>query len=704
MTPDTGHAFVDLHCHTSRQLRQPGGSARGGPRRARPRADPSRDHRPRPDRRRAARPRRCPGRPDRDRRRGDQDPRWRPDRRLPRRGRAAGHAGDRDDRGDPGAGRTRRGAASLRPPPRVGRQGRGARGARGAGRARRLGRDLQRARPRRVGQREGRDVRPRARPARDVGERRPLHARGRRRLHGAHRRPVHGRGPAGGPVERPDRRRSGHVLRAAADADGQARPACARQRPGRRHGRRPRGPSRGSASHDRRATGPSVDGGRARLDPTLGADAGPQPRDGPRRPAARPRASDASDRDAVEQLSLGRRLRQPRTIISLVVPLLLLVLLARTLPGFDLERTPRHHRRGEPAAAPGRVPRSTTWASRSAAGAGRCCSAAAATSSARATATEIIFISGSSTASCRPSSATSTGRTCSRSTRPCRSAGPSGPSSSSASSTCSRSRSSAWPPASSSFRDGLPPIVQIVFALGIGVVIVLAAGLLTLRNFGRRIILRLPLPHRVVELYDRFEEGVFGAVGAPRQMPILVVLTGLIWATEAMRLFLVVEALGFPGVHLGISGAFFVALRRLAPHRRAPHAGRPGHRRDRRRGHPDRSSTACPPRGAWRSCSWIGRSACSRSSCSGASRTCCRRSGGAAACAFPRPRRPLPAPSRAAAWRRDSRPHGSASSGDGTQGPTRGHPHRHGPHRTSPSRAPSGAGIRYQRVIQGPGP
>ena len=29
------------------------------------------------------------------------------------------------------------------------------------------------------------------------------------------------------------------------------------------------------------------------------------------------------------------------------------------------------------------------------------------------------------------------------------------------------------------------------------------------RNFGRRIIIRLPLPHRVVEFYERFEEGVF---------------------------------------------------------------------------------------------------------------------------------------------------------------------------------------------------
>ena len=34
----------------------------------------------------------------------------------------------------------------------------------------------------------------------------------------------------------------------------------------------------------------------------------------------------------------------------------------------------------------------------------------------------------------------------------------------------------------------------------------------------------------------------------------------LIWSTEAIRLFLVVEALGFGDVHLGISGAFFVAL------------------------------------------------------------------------------------------------------------------------------------------------
>ena len=110
-----------------------------------------------------------------------------------------------------------------------------------------------------------------------------------------------------------------------------------------------------------------------------------------------------------------------------------------------------------------------------------------------------------------------------------------------------------------SFRTGLPPAIQVVFGLGVAVIIVLAIGLLTMRNFGRRILLVLPVPHRVVEYYDRFEEGVFGAIGL-RHLPPLIVVTGLIWTTEALRLYLVVLALNFTDVHLGPSGAFFVAL------------------------------------------------------------------------------------------------------------------------------------------------
>jgi uncharacterized protein (TIRG00374 family) len=110
-----------------------------------------------------------------------------------------------------------------------------------------------------------------------------------------------------------------------------------------------------------------------------------------------------------------------------------------------------------------------------------------------------------------------------------------------------------------SFRTGFPSEIQIVAAIGVGVMLLLALGLLTLRNFGRRILLRLPLPQRALELYDRFEEGVFGAVGL-RALPRLIVITGLIWATESLRLYLVVQALAFPGVQLGLSGAVFVAL------------------------------------------------------------------------------------------------------------------------------------------------
>jgi len=67
------------------------------------------------------------------------------------------------------------------------------------------------------------------------------------------------------------------------------------------------------------------------------------------------------------------------------------------------------------------------------------------------------------------------------------------------------------------------------------------------------------LPHKVVDFYERFEEGVFGSVGA-RGLPMLGVLTVLIWMTEAMRLYFVIRALGFADVDLGISGAMFVAL------------------------------------------------------------------------------------------------------------------------------------------------
>ena len=108
-----------------------------------------------------------------------------------------------------------------------------------------------------------------------------------------------------------------------------------------------------------------------------------------------------------------------------------------------------------------------------------------------------------------------------------------------------------------SFRAGLSPEVQLVFAIGIVVIAVLAVGLFLVRNFGSRIVRRMPLPARIVEFYDRFEEGLF-SINA-RQVPILAIVTVLIWATEALRLYFVVLAMGF-NLPLGLSGGLFVAL------------------------------------------------------------------------------------------------------------------------------------------------
>jgi uncharacterized protein (TIRG00374 family) len=282
----------------------------------------------------------------------------------------------------------------------------------------------------------------------------------------------------------------------------------------------------------------------------------------PENPAAKGSVEDAAPGDAerveADQLSLVRRLRQPRTIVSIVVPILLLVLFVRSLPGFKLDELP------------GKILSANPWLLLAAFGVhymGFPLRGARWAYLVRGTgfplrirdATEIIFLSW--LVNClvpaklgdvyrayllKINSPVSLSRTFG---------------------TVFIERvldlftivTLGLAAGFVSFRNGLPGDVQLVFAAGLVFVAALGAGLLTMRNFGRRLLVRLPLPHRILELYDRFEEGVFLAAGL-RALPRLVFLTVLIWATEATRLYLVVEALGFPEVHLGISGAFFVAL------------------------------------------------------------------------------------------------------------------------------------------------
>ena len=282
--------------------------------------------------------------------------------------------------------------------------------------------------------------------------------------------------------------------------------------------------------------------------------------EGPERPpGAEPGRQPGAEPVQPEQMSLARRLRHPRTIVSIIVPLVLLVLVVLNIEGFQLDRLPGIILGSNPllllAAFAiyylGFPLRGYRWA---------LLLRSAGTEVRVRDSTEIIFISW--LVNClvpaklgdvyrayllRVNFLVSLSRTFG---------------------TVFIERvfdlfaiailglaAGFW-----SFRTGLPPEVQIVFGLGVVVVIALAIGLYTVRNFGRRTLVRLPLPAKgkLLEFYDRFEEGVFAI--NPRQVPYLALVTALIWATEALRLLLVIEALGFTDVQLGISGAFFVAL------------------------------------------------------------------------------------------------------------------------------------------------
>ena len=175
-----------------------------------------------------------------------------------------------------------------------------------------------------------------------------------------------------------------------------------------------------------------------------------------------------------------------------------------------------------------------------------------------------------------------------------------------------------------SFRSGLPPAIQVVFGVGVVVIGILAVGLFTMRNFGRRIIVALPLPHVVRDFYDRFEEGVFGAMVVRQHAhPRLPDRPDLADRGAA-------PVPGGPGARVRgrLARAVGGDLRRadrLAADRRAAQPRRPGHRRSRRRSASCTSAMACRcPRRPRSRCS-IGSSASSRSSCSARSSTSSRR-------------------------------------------------------------------------------
>ena len=105
------------------------------------------------------------------------------------------------------------------------------------------------------------------------------------------------------------------------------------------------------------------------------------------------------------------------------------------------------------------------------------------------------------------------------------------------------------------FGAQLPPATRFIFLFGLLLVVLIVAGLAAMRYLSPYI--RRVVPHRLERVYGLFEEGTLGSL-RPRALPLLLLLTALIWTAESLRLLFVIEAMG--GLDLGLPAIMFVAL------------------------------------------------------------------------------------------------------------------------------------------------
>jgi glycosyltransferase 2 family protein len=104
-----------------------------------------------------------------------------------------------------------------------------------------------------------------------------------------------------------------------------------------------------------------------------------------------------------------------------------------------------------------------------------------------------------------------------------------------------------------SFGRAVPPEVLLLMQAGLGLVVLVVIGLVSMRRL-RPLIERL-LPARLHEQYARFEHGTLSSF---RGLPVIVAWTGLAWAGEVARLYLVTLSLGLGGIAQSV--IVFVAL------------------------------------------------------------------------------------------------------------------------------------------------
>ncbi len=105
------------------------------------------------------------------------------------------------------------------------------------------------------------------------------------------------------------------------------------------------------------------------------------------------------------------------------------------------------------------------------------------------------------------------------------------------------------------FQGHLNSWTERLFIIGIVLTILLVIGLMSMRYLSP--LIRRALPQRFHDFYARFEEGTLSSF-RPSRLPILLLLTIVVWLGESMRLFFVIEAMG--GLGLSLSAIIFVAL------------------------------------------------------------------------------------------------------------------------------------------------
>lgn len=105
------------------------------------------------------------------------------------------------------------------------------------------------------------------------------------------------------------------------------------------------------------------------------------------------------------------------------------------------------------------------------------------------------------------------------------------------------------------FGAQMPPATRVIFLFGLALVVLIVAGLAAMRYLSP--LIRRFVPQRLERIYGSFEEGTLGSL-KPRSLPLLLVLTAVIWTAESLRLLFVIEAMG--GFNMGLPAIMFVAL------------------------------------------------------------------------------------------------------------------------------------------------